>query len=46
MACDDDVLPSQARIETVAEESELDQAHDTELNLFYIASPAAARGCS
>jgi mRNA-degrading endonuclease RelE of RelBE toxin-antitoxin system len=41
MACDDDVLPLQERIETVADESELDDVHDTERNLFYVACTRA-----
>jgi mRNA-degrading endonuclease RelE of RelBE toxin-antitoxin system len=41
MACDDDVLPLQERIETVADESELDEVHETERNLFYVACTRA-----
>ena len=41
MACDDHVLPLQERIETVADESELDEVHDTEHNLFYVACTRA-----
>lgn len=41
MACDDDMLPLQERIETVADESELDEVHDTERNLFYVACTRA-----
>jgi mRNA-degrading endonuclease RelE of RelBE toxin-antitoxin system len=41
MACDDHVLPLQERIETVADESELDEVHDTERNLFYVACTRA-----
>jgi hypothetical protein len=41
MACDDDILPLQNRIETVADESELDEIHDTERNLFYVACTRA-----
>ena len=41
IACDDDVLPLQDRIETVADESELDEVHDTERNLFYVACTRA-----
>lgn len=41
MACDDDVLPLHERIETVADESELDEVHDTERNLFYVACTRA-----
>ena len=35
MACDDDILPLQERIETVADEGELDEVYETE-NLFYV----------
>jgi superfamily I DNA/RNA helicase len=41
MACDDDVLPLQERIETVADESELDEVHETERNLFCVACTRA-----
>ena len=41
MACDDDVLPLQERIETVSDEAELDEVHDTERNLFYVACTRA-----
>jgi len=41
MACDDNVLPLQERIETVADESELDEVHNTERNLFYVACTRA-----
>lgn len=41
MACDDNALPLQERIETAADESELDEVHDTERNLFYVACTRA-----
>lgn len=41
MACDDDVLPLQLRIETVADESELDAVYETERQLFYVACTRA-----
>ncbi len=41
MACDDDVLPSQERIETVADETELDEVYETERHLFYVACTRA-----
>ena len=37
MACDDDVLPLQARIAIVADEDELDEVYETERHLFYVA---------
>ena len=41
MACDDDVLPLQTRIETVADETELDEVFETERHLFYVACTRA-----
>lgn len=41
MACDDNVLPLQERVETVADESELDEVYETERHLFYVACTRA-----
>jgi superfamily I DNA/RNA helicase len=41
MACDDDVLPLQERVETIADESELDEVYETERHLFYVACTRA-----
>lgn len=41
MACDDDVLPNQGRINSAADESELDEVYDTERHLFYVACTRA-----
>ncbi|MDE3767562.1 3'-5' exonuclease [Sinorhizobium meliloti] len=41
MACDDDILPLQDRVETVADESELDEVYETERHLFYVACTRA-----
>jgi len=41
MACDDDVLPLQERVETVADEAELDEVYETERQLFYVACTRA-----
>lgn len=41
MACDDDILPLQERIETVADETELDEVYATERHLFYVACTRA-----
>lgn len=41
MACDDDVLPLKARLEAVADETELDDVFDTERQLFYVACTRA-----
>ncbi|MCP4934567.1 MAG: UvrD-helicase domain-containing protein, partial [bacterium] len=41
MACDDDILPSQERIEAVADEPELDEVYETERHLLYVACTRA-----
>lgn len=41
MACDDEVLPLQSRIEAVADEVELDDVYETERQLFYVACTRA-----
>lgn len=41
MACDDDVIPLQSRIESVADEVELDDVYETERQLFYVACTRA-----
>ena len=41
MACDDDILPLQERVETVADETELDEVFETERHLFYVACTRA-----
>lgn len=41
MACDDEILPLQERIETVADEAELDEIYETERHLFYVACTRA-----
>lgn len=41
MACDDNILPLQERVETVADESELDEVYETERHLFYVACTRA-----
>ena len=41
MACDENVLPDQHRIDTVADEVELDEVYDTECQLFYVACTRA-----
>lgn len=37
MACDDEVIPSQNRIETVADNADLAEVYDTERHLLYVA---------
>ena len=41
MACDDDVLPLEARIAAAADEVELDDIYDTERQLLYVACTRA-----
>ena len=41
MACDDEVLPLQSRVEAVADEVELDDAYETERQLLYVACTRA-----
>jgi superfamily I DNA/RNA helicase len=41
MACDDEILPSQARIESVSDESDLKEAYNTEQHLLYVACTRA-----
>ncbi len=36
MACDDEVLPLQSRIETVTDEGDLEEVYDTERHLLYV----------
>ena len=36
MACDDEVLPLQARIEAVTDEGDLQEVYDTERHLLYV----------
>ena len=41
MACDDEVIPSQTRIETVADEADLEEVYNTERHLLYVACTRA-----
>ena len=41
MACDDEVIPSQERIETVADETDLEEVYNTERHLLYVACTRA-----
>ena len=41
MACDDEVIPSQARIEAVAEDADLEEVYNTERHLLYVACTRA-----
>lgn len=41
MACDDEVIPSQQRIESVADEADLEEVYETERHLLYVACTRA-----
>lgn len=41
MACDDEIVPSQERIETVGDEADLEEVYDTERHLLYVACTRA-----
>jgi superfamily I DNA/RNA helicase len=41
IACDDDVLPLQSRVQSVADEVELDDVYETERQLLYVACTRA-----
>jgi mRNA-degrading endonuclease RelE of RelBE toxin-antitoxin system len=41
MACDDEIIPLQARIETVADDSDLEEIYNTERHLLYVACTRA-----
>ena len=41
MACDDEVMPLQARIENVADEADLEDVYNTERHLLYVACTRA-----
>ena len=41
MACDDEVIPLQARIDEVGEDSDLKEAYDTERQLLHVACTGA-----
>lgn len=41
MACDDEVIPSQARVDAIADESELEEVYNTERHLLYVACTRA-----
>ena len=41
MACGDEIIPSQERIENVADDADLEEVHDSERNLLYAACTRA-----
>lgn len=44
MACDDDIVPLASRVESAADESELQEVYDTERHLLYVACTRAREG--
>jgi superfamily I DNA/RNA helicase len=45
MACDDEIIPLQERIETVGDDADLQEVYDTERHLLYVASPGHGISC-
>ncbi len=41
MACDDEIIPSQERIESIGDEGDLQEVYDTERHLLYVACTRA-----
>lgn len=41
MACDDEIVPLQERIETIADQADLDEVYATERHLLYVACTRA-----
>ena len=41
MACDDEIIPLQERIETVSDDTDLEEVYNTERHLFYVACTRA-----
>jgi superfamily I DNA/RNA helicase len=41
MACDDEIVPLQSRIETVTDDTDLEEVYNTERHLLYVACPPA-----
>jgi superfamily I DNA/RNA helicase len=41
MACDDEVIPSQERLESVADDADLEEIYNTERHLLYVACTRA-----
>jgi len=41
MACDDEIIPLQQRIETAADDSDLEEVYNTERHLLYVACTRA-----
>lgn len=41
IACDDEVLPLQERIEAISDDADLEEVYNTERHLLYVACPRA-----
>jgi superfamily I DNA/RNA helicase len=41
MACDDEIIPSQQRVENVGDDAELEEVYNTERHLLYVACTRA-----
>jgi superfamily I DNA/RNA helicase len=41
MACNDEIIPSQERIENVADDADLEEVYDSERHLLYVACTRA-----
>ena len=41
MACDDEIIPLQSRIETVSDDADLEEIYNTERHLLYVACTCA-----
>jgi superfamily I DNA/RNA helicase len=41
MGCDDEIIPSQERIENVADDADLEEVYDSERHLLYVACARA-----
>lgn len=41
MACDDEIVPSHARIDAIVDEADLDEVYETERHLLYVACTRA-----
>jgi superfamily I DNA/RNA helicase len=46
MACDDEIIPLQERIEMVGDDADLQEVYDTERHLLYVACTRARDTCS
>ena len=46
MACDDEVIPLQQRIETAVDDADLEEVYNTEWHLLYVACTRARDHCS